>query len=212
MPKICISMRDKPRWQRELKPAPRKDVPEFLRHVQPHVSEFMRYMLPHLKPIKKLEKAERKSRNGGAKADTEAYMRSMMGACPEKFREKVCFVSDWGTVVEEVSIKVEEVKLAVEEEKHTASGKAKLPIALIGIATFLVCAVCSVFGLPLTGLFGMVGIAAVAGTWLAMGIASFAVDKLFSKRERALATWEKAVSRVEIPPTTGGWLPPGQEN
>ena len=273
MPDIRLNIRDRIRWQLELKPAPKRDV-----------LQFMDYMLPHIKPIKRLEKAERKTRGAWARANTERKMHEIMGASPEEFREKACFINyqikplfasevergaviasveryvaqgnnkisnphsfietvleerTWKTlerprghvavgnvfieneggllacreIAEQVSIKVEEVKLAVENDKHKAGGKAKLPIALVGLATLL-CAFLTVFGVPLAGLFG-VGIGIMAGVWLAMGIASFAVDKAFSNRERALAVWEKAVSRVGMPPEreeTGRWLLPGQEN
>gem|GEM_PF-7006335 len=360
MPDIYVNTKCKVRWQRDLKPASSETA-----------SRFMRYMLPNLKPIKKLEKAERKSRGSWARAYTEEKMREMMNACPEEFREKACFINyqgtylfdsevnedaviasvmryaaredskignasrfiesvleekawktlekPWGqiivgdfavqnemgklniyhgmhlfssevnedaviasvmryaaredskignasrfiesvleekawktlekpegqitvddfviknedgkliyrgTLVEQASIKAKEVELAVEKEKHKASSKAKLPVALVGLATFLVCAVCSIFGVSLAGLFGTAGMMVLIGVWLGMGIASLAVDQAFSKRERSLAIWERAAARVGIPPkreeneeelheagdAAGRWLLPGQEN
>jgi len=84
--------------------------------------------------------------------------------------------------------KIEELGGALTKEKHKAAGKIKLPTAIIGILTLAFCAV--------TGLFGTAGIIVLIGAGLVLGAAGFAVDRLFSRREAALAIWQKAAARV----------------
>ncbi|MCX6771125.1 MAG: hypothetical protein NTX79_03650 [Candidatus Micrarchaeota archaeon] len=75
------------------------------------------------------------------------------------------------------------------KEKHKAARYAKLPIAIIGFAALFIGAI--------TKHFATAGIIALAGAAFAMGIAEAVVNAVFSRRERALATWENAAARVK---------------
>jgi len=90
---------------------------------------------------------------------------------------------EWGT-----GKKIEELGTFLTEEKHKAEGYVKLPVSILGILTLVFCAV--------TGRWTAAGLIVLAGGGLVMGIADHAVTAIFSKRERALATWEKAAARV----------------
>jgi amino acid transporter len=132
-------------------------------------------------------------------------------------------------VEEQVVLRSKEVEKAVEKGRHGAGIKAKLPIALVAAATLLVCAIFSIVGISLTGGFGAIGLGIMIGAWLALGIASTAVDAAFAKPERAIALWEKVMAMTKQPeseglaenpdmpgaPASGAterWLLPGQEN
>ena len=220
MPEAFVNAQDRKRWQRELKQAPKE-----------RVSEFTRYLLPHFKPIKKLEKAERKAdadlniaerracalktqtaleKSGrtlflveDARMNTKSYMLGVMNACPEEFLEKACFINEQGTVVEQVLVKAEEVKKAVGEGKRKATRNAELPIAMIGLATLAIWAICSIFGVSLAGIFGTIGFGVMAFMALSLGFATLILDKIYSRRERALSVWDKAVARAGMPSRAG---------
>ena len=90
---------------------------------------------------------------------------------------------EWGT-----GKKIEELGKSLAEEKHNAAGRIKLPVSVIGLLMLAFCAV--------TGYLTTAGLIVLAGAGLVMGIAERVVKSIFSKRETALAIWEKAAARV----------------
>ena len=83
---------------------------------------------------------------------------------------------------------VSELGEALSKEKNMVSRYFKLPLAVAGLATLVFCAISK----HITA----AGIMVVAGAGFATAIASAAVNSVFSRREAALATWEKAAARV----------------
>ena len=90
---------------------------------------------------------------------------------------------EWGT-----GKKIEELGKSLAEEKHNAAGRIKLPVSAISLLILAFCAV--------TGYLTTAGLIVLAGAGLVMGIAERIVKSVFSKRETALAIWEKAAARA----------------
>ena len=83
---------------------------------------------------------------------------------------------------------IRELGDALAKEKHKAAGYAKLPLAVLGLATLAVCAI--------SRHFNTAGVIVLAAAGFGMAIANAVVNSIFSRREAALSTWEKAAARV----------------
>lgn len=116
----------------------------------------------------------------------QAYHRQFKGWEFRSLREMNAAVSDenWGTGNE-----IKELGKSLEKERHSAAGRINWPVAIIGLATIAFCAV--------TGHMAKAGLIVLGAAAVTFAITEKVFKTIFSRRERALATWEMAAARVK---------------